>query len=752
VRISRPSLFLPVVVALSVLPGSAQTATTSAQADPPAPTLPSTFVRAPDGRSTIRAVRVPEGIVLDGRLDEEIYTTVQPASDFIQQEPTAGEPATEKTEIWLFFDERNVYISFRCFDSRPDRIVANEMRRDNNNIFQNDNVTLVLDTFYDRRTAFFFQTNPLGGLRDAVVIGENLTNYDWNTVWDVRTTRFDRGWIGEMAIPFKSLRYPRTESQVWGFNVRRTVRSKNESSFLGPAPRSYGQGALQNLTFASTLVGIEPPGAARNLELKPAAIADVTTNRLSSPPASNDIDGSFSFDAKYGLTSSMTLDFTANTDFAQVEIDEQQVNLTRFSLFFPEKRDFFLEGQSVFDFAGTGGQNQGDTPILFFSRRIGLSEGVRVPIRAGARLTGRVGRVSVGLLEIGTGETPEANALGTNFLVARVKRDILRRSSIGLIATRRTPSLIGSGSNAVYGLDANLAFYQNVQINSYYARSSTPGTAAGDADSYRGQFRYAADRYGFEAERMKVGPQFKPEVGFVRRPDVTRSSVLARFSPRPASVPGVRKLAWEFNYDRYVSGSGILETRLVQGTFRTEFESSDVFAVNYADSYEFLDSPFPIAPEVTLRVGDYHFRDGQASYQLGPQRAVSGTFTFRTGDFYSGTHTSASYSGRVKLSSQLAVEPRLSVDKVRLPEGRFTTRLAGARTTYTLTPRMFVSALVQYNSSTNTLESNARFRWEYQPGSDVFVVYTDGRDTTGRTFAELVNRGLAVKFTRLLRF
>jgi hypothetical protein len=719
--------------------------------DPPAPSLPATFVRGADGRSTIRAVRVREAIVLDGRLDEDVYTTVQPASDFIQQEPTAGEPATEKTEIWIFFDERNVYIGFRCFDSRPDRIVANEMRRDNNNIFQNDNVTLVLDTFYDRRTAFFFQTNPLGGLRDALVIGENLTNYDWNTVWDVRTRRVEDGWVGEMAIPFKSLRYPRTGSQVWGFNVRRTVRSKNESSFLGPAPRSYGQGALQNLSFASTLVGIEPPGAARNLELKPAGIADLTTNRLSDPPTSNEVDRSVSFDAKYGLTSSMTLDFTANTDFAQVEIDEQQVNLTRFSLFFPEKRDFFLEGQSVFDFAGSSGGNQGDTPILFFSRRIGLSEGVRVPIQAGVRLTGRAGRYSVGVLNIGTEATPAAEALATNFLVARVKRDILARSSIGLVATRRTPSLTGSGSNSVYGVDANLAFFQNVQVNSYYARSATP-EGGGEAESYRGQFRYAADRYGLELERMKVGPQFRPEIGFVRRPDVTKSSLLARFSPRPSSLPAVRKFAWEFNYERFVTSGGVLESRQAQGTFRTEFASSDVLTANYFASSEFLESPFPITRGVTLRVGEYRFNDAQVSYQLGPQRTLSGTFTVRKGDFYSGDHTSASYAGRVKLTPQLAVEPRISIDKVDLPEGRFTTKLAGGRTTYTLSARMFVSALVQYNSSANTLETNARFRWEYQPGSDLFVVYTDGRDTTGPTRAELVNRGLAVKLTRLLRF
>jgi hypothetical protein len=732
-------------------PAAAQTPDGRAVVDPPPPALPATFVRGAEGRGTIRAIRTAEPLVLDGRLEEEIYATVEPATDFIQQEPNAGEPATERTELWVFFDDRHVYLSFRCWDSRPDRLVANEMRRDNNNIFRNDNVTIVLDTFYDRRTAFFFQTNPLGGVRDALVIGENLTNYDWNTVWDVRARRFEGGWIGEMAIPFKSLRYPPLESQVWGINARRTVRSKNEEAFLGPAPRSYGASPLQNLAFAATLVGIEAPGAARNLELKPAGIADLTTDRTAAPPVANRFDGSFSFDAKYGLTSSMTTDFTVNTDFAQVEIDEQQVNLTRFSLFFPEKRDFFLEGQNVFDFAGSGGSGGGgDTPILFFTRRIGLDAGQRVPIRAGARLSGRAGRYSIGLLDIGTEEAPSAAALATNFLVARVKRDILARSSVGMLATRRTPSLSGVGSNTVYGVDANMALSENVQANAYYARSATPGVT-GDVESYRGQFRYVADRYGLEMERMKVGPDFRPEVGFVRRPDITKSSVLGRFSPRPQSIPGVRKVGWEAAYDRYVDSAGRLESRQVRGTFQTDFDSSDVLTASYYASYELLESPFPIADGVTLPVGAYRFDDGEISYELGPQRTASGTVSVRWGAFYSGDHTSAAYNGRVRLSSQLAVEPRLSLDTVTLPEGRFTTRLLGARTTYTLTPRMFVSALVQYNSSSNTFETNARFRWEYEPGSDLFVVYTDGRDTSGSRFAALMNRGFAVKFTRLLR-
>jgi hypothetical protein len=483
-----------------------------------------------------------------------------------------------------------------------------------------------------------------------------------------------------------------------------------------------------------------------------------------------------SVDAKYGLTSSMTLDFTVNTDFAQVEIDEQQVNLTRFSLFFPEKRDFFLEGQSVFDFGGIGGQapggggggggggqgmntsaSQADAPIVFFSRRIGLTGGGVVPIRGGGRLTGRAGRLSVGVLEIGTDEDATAEALATNFLVARVKRDVLRRSSIGLMATRRTPSLNGDGSNTVVGLDANLSFFENLQITSYYAQSRTPGLKParqgvdGDEASYRGLFRYAADRYGFELERLKVGSMFNPEIGFMRRPDITRTFSTARFSPRPRSIRGVRKVYWEATFNRFVNSGGLLESRQIQGSFRTDFDSSDVLNVDYNANYEFLDEPFRITRSVTLPVGVYRFNDLQTSYTLGPQRRVSGTLRLGRGQFYSGHTTSMGYTGRVKLSSQLAVEPRLSMDRVRLPVGDFTTKLVGARTTYTISPRMFTSALVQYNSNSNTIETNARFRWEYEPGSDLFIVYTDGRDTTDRKRAELVNRGLAIKFTRLFR-
>jgi hypothetical protein len=435
----------------------------------------------------------------------------------------------------------------------------------------------------------------------------------------------------------------------------------------------------------------------------------------------------------------MTLDVTVNTDFAQVEIDEQQVNLTRFSLFFPEKRDFFLEGQGIFDFAnvGGGGFRTPDAPIMFFSRRIGLDAGQPVPIKGGARLTGRVGKFSLGLLEIQTDEGALDRARGTpltpstNFLVARVKRDILRRSNVGIIATRRSPHTGAPGSNTLLGVDTTWNLFENVQAGTYYARSDTPGMT-GNASSYRGYFRYVHDRYGLETERTKVG--------------------VLRFSPRIHSVRSLRRLEWNAEVERFVNGHDELETRASSGTFRIEFNNSDQLRFTARNDYEFVTAPFRISGGPRLPIGVYEFNEGVVQYDAGPQRRISGRLTLTAGEFYSGKRQQFEYSGRVKASSQLAFEPRFLASHISLPEGAFTTRLLGARTTYTITPRMFVSGLTQYNSSLNTVETNIRWRWEYQPGSDLYVVYTDARDTFGPRSALLMNRGLAVKATRLLRF
>jgi hypothetical protein len=532
-------------------------------------------------------------------------------------------------------------------------------------------------------------------------------------------------------------------------NVRRTQRAKNETTYFTRIPASYTVRGVMKLSSAATLVGIETPPPSRNFEIKPYGITELTTNREVVPQISNDWTGNFGFDAKYGVTKSLTADFTYNTDFAQVEADDQQVNLTRFSLLFPEKREFFLEGQGIFGIAGARGG--GDMPILFFSRRIGLNNGRTVPIRVGGRLTGRAGKYTLGLLDIQTEDAPLARAAATNFSVARVKRDILRRSSIGVIATSRTPSVGGRGSGQTIGADLDLSFFQDLQITSFIARSLAPGST-GDTSSYQAELNYSGDRYGVQAGRLKVGERFNPEVGFLRRTNFVNHNAYARFSPRISTIRGLRKIRWDGAIERAVDNNGVLETREAQGSFGVELENGDVADVTYASEYEFLAAPFTIAPGVIVPAGGYPTQEFRASYTAGPQRWFDGNFSVVRGSFYGGDRTQAGYNGRVQLASWFSVEPRLSFNWVYLPEGDFVTTLLSSRINYTMTPRAAIGALFQYNSSQRLVTTDARFRWEFRPGSDFFIVYNEGRnpDLTGPS--TLNNRKLAIKITRLLRF
>ena len=729
---------------------------------PPPPAPPAVVARDASGNVTLQAVRLEAPLQLDGRLDEAVYRTVPAITDFVQQEPDTGEPATQPTEAWVMFDDDTLYIAARCRFSEPGRIVANEMKRDSPGMFGNDSFAVVLDTFYDRRNGYIFITNPLGGLFDATVTNERTPNRDWNTVWDAQTSRDDDEWIVEMAIPFKSLRYRPGPTQLWGINMQRRAVWKNEQSFVSPIPASFGMMGMFKVSSAATLTGIEAPSTGIPIELKPYAIADATSDFAAAAPFSNDLGGAFGADLKIGVTQGLTADLTYNTDFAQVEVDEQQVNLTRFNLFFPEKREFFLEGQGIFDFGGgrrpepnrffvTGEAFALDAPILFFSRQIGIEDGETVPIDGGGRLTGKAGPFSIGLLNVQTGETPTAGVEATNFTVVRIKRDVLRRSSIGGIFTRRSVSTEGDGANAVYGLDGVFSFYDDLNVNTYIARSETPGMQ-GDDLSYRTELHYNGDRWGFVADRLSVGANFNPEIGFVRRDDFRRSFGSFRFSPRPQGIAAVRKFSWEGSVDYVTDGAGQIETRLQRGQFVTELENGDLLFALATDNYEFLKEPFDITDDVTIPVGGYSFVNYRAGYSLAQQKIMSGGVAVDFGEFYGGDKTTISYfRGRIGVTPQLTLEPSVSFNWIDLPQGSFTTELVSTRVTYTLTPRMFVAALVQYNSEDNALGSNIRFRWEYQPGSELFVVYTDERDTLNPR-PILQNRAFVVKLTRLFRF
>ena len=718
-------------------------------------TAPATAQPAGESGVVLNAHRITQPIDLDGQLDEDSYRDIQPYTRFVQQLPSAGEPATERTEAWVLFDDTNLYVTCRCWTERPDRIVANDMRRDSSNLTRHDHFGVGLGTLFDGRNGYQFFVTAAGGMRDGFVTNERYSA-DWNGVWDARTSRFDGGWIVEMRIPFKTLRYRPGQTQTWQIQFRRHVAGKSEWTNLTALNPNWRVSGWNRFSLAATLAGLEVPPPANNLELKPYAISRVTTDRISNPAVEGDVDPDWGFDVKYGLTTSLTADFTYNTDFAQVEADEAQVNLTRFRLSFPEKREFFLEGQGLFQFGGGGGGElrSGLAPQIFYSRRIGLSGRREVPVIAGGRLNGTAGPWSIGVLNIETDDSVAASAEQTNFTVVRVRRDILGRSNVGGLYTRRSVATVASGANNVWGLDTNFAFYTNVYLSGWVSQSRTEGRDT-DNLSYRTQFNYTHDRYGLAFDRLVVEPNFNPEIGLVRRRDFRRNFASARFSPRTTDHPLVRQWTFEGSIDYNTDNNNVLESRNVTGDFTIDFHSSDSFSVEYERLYELLVDPFEISDGVSITPGGYGFDNVAVSYTFGPQYRLSGTTTFETGSFYDGDRQTLSLRGRLELTPQLGVEPRLTLNWVDLAAGSFTDTVTSARSVYTVTPRMFVAALVQYSSSSSSLSTNLRFRWEYQPGSELFVVYTDDRDTDPLApdrFSELRSRGFVVKINRLFRF
>jgi Domain of unknown function (DUF5916) len=738
---------------------------------PTPPVAPAVITRDAAGQATVRAIKLAAPLKVDGVLDEEVYTREAPFGGLIQVAPDYDEPATERSDIWITYDDKNIYLSCRCWDSAPpEQWIVNELRRDTGGLRNNEHIGVLFDTFYDRRSGFAFYTNPLGARADYSVVDEGGSNTDWNPVWTSKTGRFDGGWTVEMAIPFKSLRYRAGLDQVWGIQIRRSVRHKNEWTYLTPVPRILaGPQALNRVSAGGTLVGLDLPAAGKNIELKPYVVSRLTTDRVRTPPENDVLTGDVGGDIKYAVTPNLTADLTVNTDFAQVEIDEQQVNLTRFSLFFPEKRDFFLEGRGIFDFARGGSgvstsSGASDTPYLFYTRRIGLNGASVIPINAGGRLTGKLGPYAIGLMNIQTASDAASATNATNFTVLRLKRDILHRSAIGVMGTNRSVATSDTGSNTAFGVDGTFLLSQALTVGTYWARTATTGTS-GDDQSYQGHVDFSEDRYGAQAEFLSVGRNFDPQVGFRRRSDFNRSYGQLRFSPRPTHFANVRKFTWTGSGEYVVNGAGSVDARVWTGHFGTEFANSDVFSVDVTHDYEFLRQPFtPSGSPSPIAAGGYSFPGVTVSYAFGAQRRASGTITIESGEYYDGTIRSLTIAGsgstpaRIAVLQRLAVEPTFSITRIERPDASFTTRLARARVDYGFSPLMFASALLQYSSADRAFSTNLRFRWEYAPGSELFLVYTDERDVTNDRFVTpttvrgLKNRAFVIKINRLFRY
>ncbi len=767
-----------IALALTAIHGSDATAQARPTIDgPPAPVAPAVITRDTAGDATVRAIKLSAPLKLDGVLDDEVYVREAPFGGLIQVAPDYGQPASERSDIWISYDTENIYLSCRCWDaSPPEEWVVNELRRDTPGVRNNEHIGVLFDTFYDRRSGFGFYTNPLGARADYSVVDEGGSNTDWNPVWTSKSGRFEGGWTVEMAIPFKSLRYRAGPDQVWGMQIRRAIRHKNEWDYLTAVPRILsGPQALNRVSLGGTLVGLDLPEAGKNVEVKPYGVARMATDRVSTPPVNNAFGSEFGGDVKFALTPNLSADITVNTDFAQVEIDEQQVNLTRFSLFLPEKRDFFLEGRGTFDFArggsgsggpGGGGGGSSDTPYLFYTRRVGLNNGEVIPINLGGRLTGKLGPYTVGLINVGTARDAASATSANNVTVVRLKRDVLKRSAIGVMATNRSIATSGVGSNLAYGVDGTFLLSQPLTIGTYWARTATSGVN-GDDQSYQARADYSLDQFGAQAEYLAVGSNFDPQVGFRRRTDFKRSFGQLRFSPRPTThFKNVRKFTWTTSGEYVENGDGTVDSRGVQGRFDTEFASSDRFSVDVNHDFEFLRQPFtPSGSPAAIASGNYGFTNASVAYEFGAQRRASGTVKLQAGDYYDGTIRSLSvgpshaYSGsRISILEGLSLEPTLQFTRIERAAGSFTTRLVRARFDYGFSPLMFASALLQYNSADRAFGTNLRFRWEYAPGSEIFLVYTDERDVTDdryltpTTVRGLKNRTLVIKINRLFRY
>ncbi|MEE8348416.1 MAG: DUF5916 domain-containing protein [Acidobacteriota bacterium] len=693
----------------------------------------------PGQKRSVEVLRIDSEIVIDGEMDEPAWQRAQPAADFIQQEPVMGEPGSEPTEVRLLYDETTLYIGIYCFDSAgKEGITVNSVRRDVSP-FEGDYFGVLLDTFDDDRNAFVFGTNPRGAKRDGQMAGNGeSSNFDWDAVWSVKSKITERGWQAEMAIPFKTLRFREGEEQVWGLNLTRKIRRKNEDIHWSPIPRPF---RINRVSLAGELTGLSGVRQGRNLSIKPYISLPVVRRQH------DDVDflPEPGLDLKYGITPGLTLDLTVNTDFAQVEADQQQINLTRFSLFFPEKREFFLENAAIFEFGKSAREwgASGRDVIAFFTRRIGIDQGQRVSILGGARFSGTVGKYRVGLLSMQADDFESIPS--TNFSVARVRRDILESSNFGGIFINKQAG--GGEFNRTFGMDVNLKF-DALNITSFFLKTDTTGV---DGQDMAGDFSVAwKDRlWDIRSEFSSIQKNFNPEVGFVPRRGIRKSRGALTYKPRPGErIPWIREFRPFIEIDYITDQDNRLETRTLETGLTTEFQDTGRLQFLVESNFERLDEPFSIRPGQSLPAGDYQFEEFSASYSTDQSRMFSGGVNGSTGSFWNGDRNTYGVDFRFQANYQFRADVSWTRNNIDLPSGAFTTDLASTRLTYSFSTDLFLNALIQYNSILQEVSSNIRFNYIYKPLSDFFLVYNERRSSTG----EVRERALIAKFTYLIDF
>ncbi len=639
------------------------------------------------------ALRIAEPIAIDGALTEPAWARADVATDFYQQEPVEGALTTEPSEVRFLYDDEALYIGGMFHDSDPRGGITNELKRDFSPR-DGDLITVVLDTFNDRRNSFAFMINPAGAQRDSQSYDDGRqNNSNWDGVWWVKTASVSGGWTMEMKIPFRTLRFSDAREQVWGMNVFRLIRRKNEVTLWTPVPRQFNQ---FKVSYAGTLEGIRDVQRGRNLQIKPFVTASGTSERTGA--RAWDADGGA--DLKYGIGSALALDLTYRTDFSQIEADEQQINLTRFSLFFPEKREFFLENQGAFRIGDqdSGGQSGGARRDLlpFFSRRIGLApDGQPLPIVGGARLTGKTGPYSLGLLNIQSGA--ERDIFGNNFTAVRVGRE-LGGSSVAAFYLGREGGA-SEGSNRVAGAETHLKFRRTVDVYALAMRSTTTGL--GDGTAARVSASVDETLYRAVLAYTNISERFRDDLGFVPRGNIALTTWDAARHIRPrGSSTWLRSITFGGTGEVFQDSQHLeLQSRTLRAYTEHIYADGGTFTLDGRWNYERLHEPFKIRAGLFIPPGEYRFRQIEPSFTSNRSRALSGSFKYTGGEFYGGTLQGFDGGLRVRVNERLATSLNYAHNRVELPQGAFNAEIARMRVDFSFTTQMFLNAFVQYNSA-----------------------------------------------------
>ena len=680
-------------------------------------------------------------IVIDGSLDEAPWRRSPKIGELVQRIPRAGAKPTERTEVTLLHDKNNLYIGVMCYDSEPNRVLASQMARDAM-LNPDDRLSIILDTFRDQSNAFYFSTNPNGALVDGLVFANGETNADWDAIWIVKTKRSDEGWSAEFSIPFKSLSFPSGQT-VWGFNISRIIqRTLEEVRWTG----ARFQTQFFQVSEAGEITNLEGLEQGVGLDVRPF----IAQRWLHSGTTGNDVvRGKPGLDLFYNLTPSLRLSTTVNTDFGETEVDARQINLTRFSIFFPEKRSFFLQDAGVFNFATTGVDQPGGIPrtgaeiFPFFSRRIGLLGGQEVPIDYGVKLTGKAGRTEIGVLNVRTRDAPGVD--NNNLFVGRVRQNFFEQSYVGAIFTGGDPARLSSSgtiddpvrssSNSTVGVDMRLATSdflgteQNMVFNAWGLKTNREGVSDKNA-SYGFAVHYPNDKFQAQIMWREIQENFDPVLGFVQRTNVRMLRLGGSFNPRPKRSTGIQQMFHDVFYTRFTRlDTGLVETWNIYATIVDwHLNSGDslhsLFDMN--PTYERLFEPFEISPGIVLPVGEYRFTPLRIFFTSAQKRKLQGSIGLTFGNFWSGTAKTVQTGFRYQLPPKFSISLNTNQTFAQLPQGNFIARIISTQVNYTVSPFLSFSNLVQFDNRSGNLGLQSRVRWTLKPGNDVFFIFGQG--------------------------